>query len=727
MNKKRSYKINIAFIALLFFVCYAFCLTSHAEQKERDVYYVDTEGENFMISIVYDNNDVSFSLKDPEDNVISLGTANVSYIQDSGATLILVENAKQGQWKLIYDKGSNEAVEVAAYQYDSPFTVDSVTVGAASGDSLPVSFTVSQAQGREYNYEIRLGVDENMEQFRTLLTGTAKAGENVSINVSCADVNTYDQYYIQVVAYYDNDDMRYFDMETSAAFAYTNPNPDVPNIPDYNLVVDTETTQLTVNLADYVPSDVTNYCVRLTEDGVETLTKVFERSEDGDVVEVLYQPSSTVVECSLEIQYSNGRIGAPVKKTIYLAPQQDQFTISLPENGVLTSNIYTITYENATSQVVSYSIDDSNDKKDFTINGSGNYMLTLDDYTSEIYIAYTTPENITYMYHQYITIDDIPPELKIYEAVNGMHANKSTQIVTGKTEVGAILTVNGNEIAVNEDGSFSTELSLSDGENVFEFKATDESGNVTSYVVKITYGDVNDDDLSGYSSTSKGKKSLVDIIGKWFWLITLVFFVLLVAFEWIFVIAGRKKRPLLITLNRASVTLLVFSAIGFLFDFIYLMIRRSFEKSEKFVNLALVNIKRAYKYLKITKGVKVFMIIFLLLLIASIVMLVVCRMKLKKNPMIKQNYMQQKMHKKQGGPQGRPPQGRLNRGPQGRPPQGGPNGWPQGRPPQGGPNRGPQGRPPQGGPNGGPQGIPSMPPQQPMQQTGMTGQQPPVQ
>lgn len=66
----------------------------------------------------------------------------------------------------------------------------------------------------------------------------------------------------------------------------------------------------------------------------------------------------------------------------------------------------------------------------------------------------------------------------------------SSEIITvsGKTDSGATLTLNGNEIQKDDDGNFSTTVNLSNGENKITLQAKNKSGKVSTIektVIKI--------------------------------------------------------------------------------------------------------------------------------------------------------------------------------------------------------------------------------------------------
>ncbi|HOW03182.1 MAG: hypothetical protein KBH94_02185 [Caldisericia bacterium] len=71
--------------------------------------------------------------------------------------------------------------------------------------------------------------------------------------------------------------------------------------------------------------------------------------------------------------------------------------------------------------------------------------------------------------------DVTPPILEIEEIPAVSYEEKLT--IKGKTEPGAVLTINEKEVPVNEDGSFSVEIVLTMGENKIEIIAKDAAGN----------------------------------------------------------------------------------------------------------------------------------------------------------------------------------------------------------------------------------------------------------
>lgn len=86
--------------------------------------------------------------------------------------------------------------------------------------------------------------------------------------------------------------------------------------------------------------------------------------------------------------------------------------------------------------------------------------------------------NITSLVRE-VTLLTQPPKIAIENPVSGSWTNQPVAQVRGKVAAGTILKLNGKQVPVGEDGSFSTETLLNEGDNVVRYEATDEVGNVS--------------------------------------------------------------------------------------------------------------------------------------------------------------------------------------------------------------------------------------------------------
>lgn len=89
--------------------------------------------------------------------------------------------------------------------------------------------------------------------------------------------------------------------------------------------------------------------------------------------------------------------------------------------------------------------------------------------------------------NRYISPDIVPPEVSIDSPTDGLTTGSPTVTVSGTTEPGATVSVNGVYVVVDAGGAFSFVLALLEGENVITANATDPSGNSAEASVTVTY------------------------------------------------------------------------------------------------------------------------------------------------------------------------------------------------------------------------------------------------
>jgi hypothetical protein len=89
--------------------------------------------------------------------------------------------------------------------------------------------------------------------------------------------------------------------------------------------------------------------------------------------------------------------------------------------------------------------------------------------------------------NRHVLLDVTPPPLSIESPEDGLVTETPTVTVSGLTEPGATLAVNGVYAVVDDSGDFSCVIALLDGENTITATATDASGNSAEASVDVTY------------------------------------------------------------------------------------------------------------------------------------------------------------------------------------------------------------------------------------------------
>ena len=89
--------------------------------------------------------------------------------------------------------------------------------------------------------------------------------------------------------------------------------------------------------------------------------------------------------------------------------------------------------------------------------------------------------------NRYVKPDTIPPPLSLDSPSDGLTTETVTVTVSGTTEPGVTLSINGILVAVESAGSFSCTIALVEGVNTITATATDASDNSATVSVSVTY------------------------------------------------------------------------------------------------------------------------------------------------------------------------------------------------------------------------------------------------
>lgn len=102
-------------------------------------------------------------------------------------------------------------------------------------------------------------------------------------------------------------------------------------------------------------------------------------------------------------------------------------------------------------------------------------------------------ENKQSAFSQILTVSfkNIPPKLSVDSPPDGQSFSKDDKTVniSGKTDIGAKVTVNDLWAIVDVNGGFSYSFPLKNGENKIKVVSTDDAGNKTDIERKVTYSD----------------------------------------------------------------------------------------------------------------------------------------------------------------------------------------------------------------------------------------------
>lgn len=120
-----------------------------------------------------------------------------------------------------------------------------------------------------------------------------------------------------------------------------------------------------------------------------------------------------------------------------------------------------------------------------SLSGEGYLGVSLKQGSNTVYAVFEGDDNIFHVVDTEIYYDAYPPEINLYEDLDGKTYNNDRIEILGSISGGNILTANGENIETDASGEFSIPFLLNSGENVLTLEAFDINGNSTVQVLTL--------------------------------------------------------------------------------------------------------------------------------------------------------------------------------------------------------------------------------------------------
>lgn len=473
-------KKNYRLITVILVCCITLIILADkvsALRTEVNLFYLNSS-KSIVVSIEWDIDDVSFVIISPKGRTITKATqaADLAIVKLEKSIRILIRNAEEGQWKLDYDKGSNEYISVSVDEYEEGIWITDFEVEDPYNSILPVTFFVEHNNTLSYNYTISLVMSEGGPE-KVIHTGRGTTNNEINLDVTLDSVNSHNKYILKLYATHNLGGYDYFDIAYSRPFSYNNPNTPVA-ISNFDIEIDIDNNTMTIDWGKYLPYFAEGCIVAVFEnDSSDPVAfEVFDRSQSSYSMFYNSQNERVIIDLKMKVGllYSDSMI-----KTIYPNKQSDNFYIVFEESDTININQYKIKHFNANNQLLRIMV---NGREEAVIlNGHGEKFINLVDDYNKVHFEYLDKDLISWVYHKNILVDKIPPRLQIFESIDGLKTKEDTFIITGYTEGDASLKINGIEVQTLSNGRFSHEIQLQDDANEVLVSSTDIAGNTSTY------------------------------------------------------------------------------------------------------------------------------------------------------------------------------------------------------------------------------------------------------
>ncbi|MBN1147995.1 MAG: hypothetical protein JXA78_12125 [Anaerolineales bacterium] len=171
-------------------------------------------------------------------------------------------------------------------------------------------------------------------------------------------------------------------------------------------------------------------------------------------------------------------------REVVLVTTPPDVTITRPADGAWTNQAI-LNLEGVASPSVTVSVND----QPVTVNEDGEftYELLLEEGENQVRIQASDDVGNLTQIERLVHLKTQPPDVRLNFA-EGVEVSDSLFQVSGRTEPGVTVLVNGRIIPVSALGDFQASTFLSEGDNLVEIVARDQAGNVTTLSRRVRLG-----------------------------------------------------------------------------------------------------------------------------------------------------------------------------------------------------------------------------------------------
>ncbi|MBS6953379.1 MAG: zinc-ribbon domain-containing protein [Enterocloster asparagiformis] len=461
-------------------------LTVQAEEQSKELMVLPRQA-NIVVSINYETEVPDITLISPDNTAYSEAAGNVTVDHGDNILYFYLPDALAGQWLIRYDKKTNPSITANYIEYTPSLTIESLSLQGVENRQAEILFNASYPKDITYNYvvyAVLLDESRNVTGQRELDHGTARANKDEVRKVSLNNLSSYDNYFLELEVYFKEYAIETNDTRiTEQNFGYVNDHqPEAMS--GVHVIVDPASRLFTMDWSDYKVSCDQYLAAYYTDASPDT--PIDYQSLDNNYTSAVFDVPPEVHSLTVELVYTrNGVASAPYRRQIDWE-QGLTLSIDTPENTNSVQAV--ITYETDAQRNAVIAVNDV--QQQVVLTGSDSISIQLEEFSNEVSVLCSLDDMTDVIYRKSVYSDRIAPILRFYEKVDSISVAEDRFLLTGETEPGCKLTVNGTEYPLGEEGSFSVDLALEKAENIFAVISTDPAGNQSAQNITIYHGDV---------------------------------------------------------------------------------------------------------------------------------------------------------------------------------------------------------------------------------------------
>lgn len=345
--------------------------------------------------------------------------------------------------------------------------------------TMKVSVDKKKAEKIDFRYNVAVVTDISQDG-KEVANGRGTTGEDVEMDIDMSRINTYTEYRFKITIEYEIDGKEGLAHGYSMVFPFTQENY-AEDFSGRDITVDVSGMVVDINWSNY-RNGGDSVVLTVDVDGTVDFEEVLPMYDDH--YSYFFKKDAGVITITLK-QVRDGLVSKGLTQTIDLkAKDKNKFYLEFPEDNAQFDSVWNVKYFNAKNNIIKWNTDNNNYEKE--LNGSGSVVMDMEEDNKQLTVEYFDDDQVKWLYKFQTNAAVFAPTISMLEAYDGSKVDASKLTMVGKVDdTNATLSLDGKEITKSDNGSFSVDVELKDGKNVFEIVATNAIGKSSKATITI--------------------------------------------------------------------------------------------------------------------------------------------------------------------------------------------------------------------------------------------------
>lgn len=456
--------------------------TVYADQKELITLEEKTD---IIILVGYENDQPAIRIIGPDNTEYSHDDDYTVVARTQGLDYYCIADAAAGKWFIDCDKKNNETVSIDVNRWYRSISIESFSYERKQ-DNISAKIYVKSDTNLNYDWYLYAAVkdaDGVVTGQKELKKAWGSSNEEVSTNASIQGLPAGDYYLISEVVYEYSDGTEVSDKWEAEEPISVKENSQTEDA-DFITTLNLTNHLLSV---DWSNLEEKGSFIAAIIQGDEAEPLYYEKYESGESSCEAFIDFETAVNPKVVLTPLNydGSYDRQYTRTVPLDPGVE---ISVDTESVTADQMMTISY-NTNGKEVPLELTINGKKQEYRLNGDGTVSTLLEDMEeNEIELRYHTEENCYYRMNYTITVNSLPPFITLYGISDSIVTEEAAIPLAGVAEHAAELLVNGKAVELAEDGTFYTEVQITNQDKTIEFVGISENGVRAVKTIEVIHG-----------------------------------------------------------------------------------------------------------------------------------------------------------------------------------------------------------------------------------------------